>query len=54
MEAMVGGLASGKTIRTALDGPTEAPEELGRLIAEKMLDMGGKDLIAETEAPESW
>jgi len=54
MEAMVGGLVSGKTVRTALDGSTEAPEELGRLVAERVLDMGGGALIAETEAPASW
>jgi hydroxymethylbilane synthase len=54
MEAMVGGLVSGRTVRTALEGPPQAPEELGRLVAERILDMGGGALIAEAEAPASW
>ena len=53
LEALVGGLRSGKIIRTALTGSTETPEELGRLVAERILGMGGAELIEEVQTPAS-
>jgi len=53
LEALVGGLRSGKLIRTALTGSTETPEELGLLVAEKILEMGGAELIEEVQTPAS-
>jgi len=54
LEALVGGLRSGKLIRTALTGSIETPEELGRLAAERILEMGGAELIEEVQTPASW
>ena len=54
MEAMVGGLVSGKIIRTRLEGSPNAPGELGRLVAERILEQGGAELIEEVQTPTSW
>lgn len=53
LEALVGGLRSGKIVRTALTGSTETPEELGLLVAERILEMGGAELIEEVQTPAS-
>jgi hypothetical protein len=51
---MVGGLVSGRMIRADLEGPADAPEELGRRVAERVVELGGKSLIDELEAPTTW
>jgi hypothetical protein len=37
-----------------LEGSIDDPEALGRLIADRMLEMGGMDLIEEVEGPVTW
>ncbi len=48
IEGMVAGLLSGKTIRAKLTGSRQMPDELGKKLAEKLLDMGAAKLIEET------
>jgi porphobilinogen deaminase len=40
-------LLSGKTVRAKLAGSRQKPEELGKKLAEKLLDMGAGKLIDE-------
>jgi len=54
MDAMVGGLVSGKIIRVQLKGSLRDPDALGRLVAERILEMGGMDLIEEVQGPATW
>jgi len=54
MDAMVGGLISGKIIRVRLEGAPRDPEALGSLVANRILEMGGMDLIEEVQGPATW
>jgi hydroxymethylbilane synthase len=54
MDAMVGGLISGKIIRVQLEGSPQDPEALGGLVADRILEMGGMDLIEEVQGPTTW
>lgn len=47
IEGMVAGLLSSKTIRAKLTGSRQMPEELGKKLAEKLLNMGAAKLIEE-------
>jgi hypothetical protein len=44
---MVAGLLSSKTIRAKLEGSPQMPEELGKKLAQKLLDMGAGKLLEE-------
>ena len=54
MDAMVGGLISGKIIRVQLKGSPLDPEALGKLTANRILEMGGDNLIEEQQVPTTW
>ena len=47
IEGMVAGLLSSKTIRAKLVGSPQTPEELGKKLAQKLLDMGAGKLLEE-------
>lgn len=47
IEGMVAGLLSSKTVRAKLAGSPQTPEELGKKLAQKLLDMGAGKLIEE-------
>jgi hydroxymethylbilane synthase len=47
IEGMVAGLLSSKTIRAKLEGSPQMPEELGKKLAQKLLDMGAGKLLEE-------
>ncbi len=47
IEGMVAGLLSGKTVRAKLEGSRQMPEELGKKLAQKLIDMGAGKLLEE-------
>ena len=47
IEGMAAGLLSGKTVRAKLAGPRQKSEELGKKLAQNLLDMGAGKLIEE-------
>ena len=47
LEGMVGGVKSKKVLRCSEEGGAGSPEELGILLARRLLDMGASELIAE-------
>lgn len=49
IEGMVAGLSSGKIIRASLKGSPQDPEDIGKRLALKLLDMGAGKLIEEAE-----
>jgi hypothetical protein len=44
---MVGGIRTRKVLRWAEEGTASSPEELGSLLAKRLLDMGASKLITE-------
>jgi len=47
LNAMIADLAGTKLLRTQAQGSTESPEELGRQVAQKLLEMGGRQILTQ-------
>lgn len=51
LEAVVAAMDGSQVIRRAMEGPMAKPEELGTALAEELLGLGARDLLAKTRLP---
>lgn len=51
LEAMVAAMDGSKVLRRSMEGPMAKPEELGTALAEELLGMGARELLAKPRLP---
>lgn len=51
LEAVVAAMDGTKVLRRSMEGPMAKPEELGKALADELLGMGARELLAKTRLP---
>jgi hydroxymethylbilane synthase len=51
LEAFVGLPDATRFAREKMEGPADAPEKLGEAVARRLLDAGGREILAQLAAP---